>query len=838
MKNTKSIIIGLLLCFPMMLTAAQNKLSIETLPPHNVVGGQGVAAAFAGRTDGMLTVAGGCNFPGTPAAEGGHKKFYDNVWYLDNRGWFTRRFTLPKPVAYGASATVPGTGMICIGGTDGTKSLIDVYRLTKDGVKAWKSLPVGIDNGAAVYGNEAIYLVGGQTDGVPQTAVYRLQTKGNSPATAEWEKIADMPGQARLQPTAVVQTNGLDVSLYIFGGYDPETGKIADNLLELNLKSMQWKSHPQSRATVGMTATPSGYSHVLFFGGVNKMVFEKAVCGEYGSDYLSHPAPWYQFNPDILVYHTITNSWYSIPGNSLLARAGAGLITTDDGYVLVDGESKPGVRSTQVMKVQFSHEVSFGWLNWVVLAIYLIAMLGLGFLFMRSEGGSDDFFRGGGRVPWWAAGISIYATMLSAITYMAIPAKAYATNWTYYPMLVTILLVSWPVVRYYLPYFRKLNITSAYEYLEIRFNAVTRLMASGLFIVFMVARMALVLYLPSLALTAVTGIDIYICIVLMGIVTIIYCTMGGVEAVIWGDVIQGIILVGGAIFAAVYLLANTEGGFSGAWQLAVENDKLRLFEWSWDYRSVTFWVAILGGAANNLISYTSDQTVIQRYLTTKDVDSAKQSIWMNGVMCVFISIAFYVIGTGLYTFFKTHPEQLDFTMSKGDTIFPFFMMSQMPQGIAGLLIAAIFAATMSTISSNINSVSTAFSIDFWRRFRPHVSDKEMLRVARWTCVISGIVGVILALLMATWNIMSLLDYFNTILGLLSSGLGGLFFMGLFLPRINGRAALTGFVVGETVVLLLNFTTDTSFMLFGLIGMVVSIFVGWLCSLGSKRPAKA
>lgn len=838
MKNTKSIIIGLLLCLPMMLTAAQNRLSIETLPPHNVVGGQGVAAAFAGRTDGMLTVAGGCNFPGTPAAEGGHKKFYDKVWYLDNRGWFTRRFTLPKPVAYGANVTVPGVGMICIGGTDGTKSLTDVYRLTKDNVKAWKSLPAGIDNGAAAYGNEAIYLVGGQTDGVPQTAVYRLLTKGNSPASAEWEKIADMPGQTRLQPTAVVQTNGLDVSLYIFGGYDPETGKIADNLLELNLKSMQWKSHPQSRATVGMTATPSGYSHVLFFGGVNKMVFEKAVRGEYGSDYLSHPAPWYQFNPDILVYHTITNSWYSIPGSSLLARAGAGLIDTDNGYVLVDGESKPGVRSTQVMKVQFSHEVSFGWLNWVVLTIYLIAMLALGFFFMRREGDSDDFFRGGGRVPWWAAGISIYATMLSAITYMAIPAKAYATNWTYYPMLITILLVSWPVVRYYLPYFRKLNITSAYEYLEIRFNAVTRLMASGLFIVFMVARMALVLYLPSLALTAVTGIDIYTCIVLMGIVTIIYCTMGGVEAVIWGDVIQGIILVGGAIFAAVYLLGNTEGGFSGAWQLAVENDKLRLFEWSWDYRSVTFWVAILGGAANNLISYTSDQTVIQRYLTTKDVDSAKQSIWMNGVMCVFISIAFYVIGTGLYTFFKTHPEQLDFTMSKGDTIFPFFMMSQMPQGIAGLLIAAIFAATMSTISSNINSVSTAFSIDFWRRFRPRVSDKEMLRVARWTCVISGIVGVILALLMATWNIISLLDYFNTILGLLSSGLGGLFFMGLFLPRINGRAALTGFVVGEAVVLLLNFTTDTSFMLFGLIGMVVSIFVGWLCSLGSKLPAKA
>ncbi|MCD8266210.1 MAG: sodium:solute symporter, partial [Prevotellaceae bacterium] len=425
------------------------------------------------------------------------------------------------------------------------------------------------------------------------------------------------------------------------------------------------------------------------------------------------------------------------------------------------------------------------------------------------------------------------ATMLSAITYMAIPAKAYATNWTYYPMLVTILLVSFPVIRYYLPYFRKLNITSAYEYLELRFNAATRLLASGLFIVFMVARMALVLYLPSLALTAVTGIDIRACIMLMGAVTIVYCTMGGVEAVIWGDVIQGIILVGGAFFAAFYLFAHTEGGFAGAMHLAVDGDKMRLFEWSLDYRSVTFWVAIIGGLANNLISYTSDQTVIQRYLTTKDLPSARKSILTNGVMCVVISIVFYFIGTGLYTFYKTNPEQLDFTMQKGDAIFPFFMMSQLPAGLAGLLIAAIFAATMSTISSNINSISTAFGIDFVKRFRPSISERALLRVARATCVACGLVGVGIALLMATWDILSLLDYFNTILGLLTSGLGGLFFMGVFLKRIDGRSALVGFIVGTLVVFWMQFRTDASLFLFGAVGMAVSVLTGWLLSLFRK-----
>ncbi len=837
----------LLLCLPLGI-AAQEKLEIEALPSHNVVGGQGVAAAFSGRTDGKITIAGGCNFPETAEAADAVKKYYDTVWYLDKEGWFTRTFSLPSPVAYGASVNLDN-GILCIGGTDGTKSFDNVYLLTDKAVKPQSALPVGIDNGAAATDGKAIYVVGGQTDGEPQMSVFRL----NAELTGEWEDIATLPGQPRLQPTAVVQTNGLDVSLYVFGGFDPATGLIAEDVLELNLNTMLWSAHKGNQATVGMTATTSGYSHVLFFGGVNKDIFEKAVKAgkdslfaaenpDFGKDYLSHPAPWYQFNGDVLVYHTITDSWYAIPGNSLLARAGASLIPLSNSYVLVDGESKPGVRASEAMKVRFTHSVNFGWLNWIVLVIYLFSMLGLGVYFMRREGGSDDFFRGGGRVPWWAAGISIYATMLSAITYMTIPAKAYATNWTYYPMLVCILIVSWPVIRYYLPYFRKLNITSAYEYLELRFNAFTRLMASTLFIVFMVARMALVLYLPSLALTAVTGIDIYLCIVLMAVITIIYCTMGGVEAVIWGDVIQGIILVGGAFFAAIWLWNGTEGGFSGAWQLAVDNDKLRLFEWSWDYRRVTVWVAILGGGiANNLISYTSDQTVIQRYLTTKDMNAAKQGIWMNGLMSVFISVVFYIIGTGLYTFFKTHPAELDFTMAKGDAIFPFFMMSQLPQGIAGLLIAAIFAATMSTISANINSVSTAFSIDFWKRFRPKTDDQQMLRVARWACVISGVIGMGLALLMATWNILSLLDYFNTILGLLTSGLGGLFFMGRFLKRINGMSALWGFIIGEIVVIYLQFFTPDdirpSFMLFGLIGMVVSILTGWLLSFVIREPAK-
>ena len=705
------------------------------------------------------------------------------------------------------------------------------------GRQNYPPLPVGLHNLAAAYDEKGsyIYAVGGQTDDMPNQRVFRLAW----PQGKAWQLVGMMPDKARIQPVATIQNDPSGPCLYVFGGFSPTTatkrGFVHRDGLKLNLRTKHWKrlkwADDEQLPTVGATCANSGYSSIIFEGGVNSDIFTRAINNEEDSTtYYTHPVSWYQFNPDILVYNTFTDAWTALPGDSILARAGATLTPQKAYWFLSGGEMKPGIRTSDVQVIEIVNEKHFGWVNWTVLLLYLVGMLLLGVYFMRRESGAEDFFRGGGRVPWWAAGISIYATMLSAITYMAIPAKSFATNWTYYPMLITILLVSFPVIKYYLPYFRKLQVASAYEYLERRFNTATRLLASGIFIIFMIARMALVLYLPSLALSAVTGIDISLCIILMGIVTIVYCTMGGVEAVIWGDVIQGIILVGGAIFSMVYLIANTKGGFGGFIDIAVANDKFRLFNWSFDWRSATFWVVILGGIANNLISYTSDQTVIQRYMTTKNEKSAAKGILLNGVMSAFVSVVFYAIGTGLYTFFKTNPSELDITMQKADAIFPYFMMSQMPVGLAGLLIAAIFAATMSTISSNINSVSTAFSVDFYQRFCPQVKDSSLLRVARVTCIVSGVIGVAIALLMVTWNILSLFDYFNMILGLLTSGLGGLFMMGVFFPRIRGGAALTGFLTGVLVVLAISLYTNIHFLLYGAIGIVVSVMVGWLVSV--------
>ena len=833
----KKYLLMLLVLCP-LLCLGQNRVSVTATPSMR----DAVSGHYAGWIMGKLWTWGGCNFPDVPCADGGEKKYY--------------------PIAYGASVPVPG-GVAILGGTDGITSFdkCEFYSSSDRNYAEIAPLPKGLDNFAATYHDGMLWVAGGQCQGVPNKDVYSLPWPGDA---KEWTLAATLPDECRLQPCVVVQSTAKGNCLFVFGGYQPRldslgltpavhTDGVYMPIAELKkggADASLWKrTSPASvwidniqdgsrelcrQAIVGSTSTAIGYSHVAFFGGVDFDIFLSAIQGRQDSLYLRHNPEWYRFRKDVLTYHTITDAWGLLPGDSLLARAGACLTPEvgGTGWSYSGGELMPGVRSADVTHVEVTNEKNFGWLNWTVLAFYLLAMLGMGFYFMRKESGADDFFKGGGRIPWWAAGISIYATMLSAITYMTIPAKAYTTDWTYYPMLWMILLISFPVIKYYLPYFRKLNVTSAYEVLEQRFNLATRLLASFLFCVFMVVRMAMVLYLPSLALTAVTGIDIYLCIVLMGLITIIYCTMGGVEAVIWGDVVQGLILVGGAIFAVIYLAVNTEGGVMGCIDIALENDKLRLFDWSNSWSQATWWVIIIGGLANNLISYTSDQTVIQRFMTTPDEKSAARGILVNGVMSVFVSVAFYMIGTGLYTFYKTHPTELDVTMGQSDAIFPFFMMSQMPAGIAGMLIAAIFAATMSTISSNINSVSTAFSIDFWKRFRPSTTDHQLLGVARWSSMLSGLIGLVLALFMATWNVQSFLDFFNSALGLLTSGLGGLFFMAVFMKRVKGYAALIGFVAGEAVVFWMSECTDANLFLFGATGIVVSVVVAWILSLGS------
>jgi len=499
-----------------------------------------------------------------------------------------------------------------------------------------------------------------------------------------------------------------------------------------------------------------------------------------------------------------------------------------DRIVIPSGEVRPGVRTPMVQTATVgTKSVDFGTVNYAVVVAYLLALVAMGFYFSRREKGTDDYFLAGKRIPWWAAGMSIYATQLSAITFVSIPAVAYATNWIVYPGQITILLMAPVVVIFYLPFFRRLNVTTAYEYLEHRFNLAVRLFGSLSFVVFQLFRMSVVVYLPALALSAVTGINIYICIATMGILSTLYTVLGGMEAVVWTDVLQVMVLSGGMCLSLLIIVMDV-GGIGTVYQTAIEHDKLRMFNWTWDSSQAATWLVLMGSFALQFGPYTTDQAVVQRYLTTKDDRAAARSIWLNGILTIPFGLMFFLLGTCLFVFFRLHPELLTLGM-ENDKVFPLFMAAQLPVGLSGLVIAGVFAASMSSLDSSMHSVATALTTDFYRRLNPQVDDRRCMRLARVLTVVAGGLGTLVALLLARFDISSLFFLFQKLLGLISSGLVGIFILGIFTRRGHASGVLVGEVASFVVLFYVTMNSNVHFYLYAVIGIGTSVTVGYIAS---------
>ena len=455
-------------------------------------------------------------------------------------------------------------------------------------------------------------------------------------------------------------------------------------------------------------------------------------------------------------------------------------------------------------------------------------MIGMGFWFMRRNQTHDDYFKGKGRLPWIVVSLSIYATMFSSITFLSVPAFVYATDMRYYALPISTLLIAPVVVKWYLPYFRRLNLTSAYEYLEVRFNLPCRLFASATFVVFILARTAIVTYLPAVALAAVTGMDVNGSIVVVSLVTILYCTLGGVEAVVWSDFVQAILLMASAgviMFSAIHGTAN---GWTGFVSMASEGGKFTAFDLALDWTKPVFWVVLVGGLVTNLASYTSDQCVVQRYMTTQDEKGAAKSILLNCFISFAVGSAFFLMGAALWTFYQSHPD-IRPVVEKTDQILPAFIVQQLPNGISGLVIAAIAAATMSTISANLNSAASAITTDFYGRLG---WGTRKLRCGKICTLATGAIGGVLALVLANVDIYSAYAEFQRYLGVFAAGLGSLFFMGVFMKRVNGKGALAGLVANYVVTLGLDrcaWLGKPHVLLYGFLGGIVCLAVGVLVS---------
>ncbi|MBL7220980.1 MAG: sodium:solute symporter [Phycisphaerae bacterium] len=474
----------------------------------------------------------------------------------------------------------------------------------------------------------------------------------------------------------------------------------------------------------------------------------------------------------------------------------------------------------------------FGWLNWTVLGGYLLAILLMGLYFSRREKSTDDFFLAGRRIPWWAAGLSIVGTGLSAITFMSHPTKAYLGDWTHLTGNLVPILIIPIVVLFYLPFYRRLNVTSAYEYLEKRFNLVARLIGGLLYICFQFLRMAVILYLPALALNTVAGLDIYTCILAMGVLCTIYTVLGGVEAVIWTDVLQVVVLMGAAIVCLGIISGKVDGGFGAVISKGLAAGKFKAANFTWDPKEGTlFLLIVLGRFFGDFMPNTADQGIIQRYLTVPDLKSARRAAWVGGLSVIPVSLLFFSVGTALWAFYDTRPELIP-PQFRNDQILPLFMVQQMPAGVAGLAIAGLFAAAMSSIDSSMNSVSAVVTTDGYRRFRPKADEKSCLRLARWATVLTGLVGTGAALIMASYGdqIKSVWDVFLGILFLMGSPLAGMFVLGIFTKRANGPGACLGAATGTAVILLLMYFTKLSGLLYPVIGLGGCVITGYLASL--------
>lgn len=465
----------------------------------------------------------------------------------------------------------------------------------------------------------------------------------------------------------------------------------------------------------------------------------------------------------------------------------------------------------------------------LVIVIYFLLISGLGYYYSKRQKNTEDFFRGGQRIPFWAAGISIFGTALSPITFMAIPAKTYSTDWSYFLLNMSIFLSLPLVILLFIPYYRQKKLNTPYEYLEIRFSSIIRLLGSCCFILYQIGRIGVILFLPSIALNLVTGVDIFLCIALMGGVSLIYTLMGGIEAVIWTDVVQVFVLMGGVSLSLILIIIDTENGFSGIIEQAKIYGKFNAFDLTLSLKEPTVWVMLFGGFFINLTTYGTDHTMVQRYLVTPTQKEAQKSLWIGALLTIPATFIFFFMGTALFVFYQVNPSALNNNFINNDAIFPWYIVSQLPSGVSGILIAAIFAAAMSSLSSSMNSGAASFSADVYDRYG-FVWHKDPLKMARWTTLCIGMMGILFALFMATADIKSLWDQFNKILGLIFGSLGGVFMLGLLTKKANTKGVLIGIVVSFTIQLIISFQQSVHLLMYAATGMISCFISGYFGSL--------
>ena len=376
--------------------------------------------------------------------------------------------------------------------------------------------------------------------------------------------------------------------------------------------------------------------------------------------------------------------------------------------------------------------MGFKTIDMIILVAYLGLVLLAGLHFSKKEMKGKEYFKGDGTIPWWVTSVSIFATLLSPISFLSIAGNSYNGTWLLWFAQLGIFIAVPLTIRFFLPVYSRLGIDTAYHYLEVRYNDKgLRILGALMFIIYQIGRMSIIMYLPSIVLSQLTGISVNLLIVVMGIIAIIYSYSGGLKSVLWTDFIQGVVLISGVVFTLIFLAFSIDGGVEAIFSTLSNGKFLAKNEVIFDLNILnnSVFIIMVGAGINTFSSYISSQDVVQRFTTTTDIKQLKKMTYGNGILSIGTATVLYLLGTALFVFYNQNPNLLQ--TAQQDQIFASYIVYQLPIGISGLVLAAIYAAAQSTLSTGLNSVATSWTLDIQSVITKDISIEKQTNIAKF-----------------------------------------------------------------------------------------------------------
>jgi SSS family transporter len=495
--------------------------------------------------------------------------------------------------------------------------------------------------------------------------------------------------------------------------------------------------------------------------------------------------------------------------------------------------------------------VGFSAIDYIVLLAYLVGITVFGTMFRRSQRTVKDYFIGAKNTSWVVISLSIVATETSTLTLIGVPALAYSTfarpeqggSLTYLQVVLGYIVARILISLLFIPAYFQGELLTAYELLKRRFGVQAKNFAASLFLIMRALAEGVRVFAASLVLSAVLGASLpslphlwLWSIFIVGVLTLIYTFEGGIAAVIWTDLIQLVIYIGGSLLAAYMLLRLIPGGWSAVVAEATPVNKFQVLSFAWDLKlPFTFWAGLLGGTCLTMASHGTDQLLVQRLLTCRDMRDSQKALVLSGFVVFLQFFLFLMIGIMLFAYYKFYP--LESQLASTDEIFPFFIVHRLPHGVAGLVIAAIFAAAMSNLSGSLNSLASTTVLDFYKPLLGrNKSDDSLLRLSRWLTAVWGLVLIAIAVLASRWG--SVFTTGLTIASLVYGPMLGAFLLGVLTKKANQTGAMAGMGISLVAMLAVKVFTPLAWTWYVLAGTAVCWSVGYVVSLVTRQPSEA